>query len=200
MPHERTVVVTGFGPFGEHRVNASWAAVQEMSKLDLPDNLSLIQLEIPVEYKAVDKLVPFIWEKYKPDLVIHIGVSGIASELTLEQQGHNNGYDKLDVTQMVPKTPVCKENGPDCILSQINMSSVCEDINSSNCNVKAVVSYCAGRYLCGYAYYTSLHHNPSCSAFIHVPPLNEPYSAHQLALGIREALLSMLKQINPNDS
>lgn len=60
----------GFGPFGEHRVNASWAAVQEMTKLDLPDDLSLIPLEIPVEYKAVDKLVPFIWEKYKPDVSI----------------------------------------------------------------------------------------------------------------------------------
>lgn len=56
------------------------------------------------------------------------------------------------------------------------------------------------RYLCGYAYYTSLYQNPTCSAFIHVPPLGGPYSAQQLALGIREALLSMLKQISPEDS
>ncbi|PIK49990.1 putative pyroglutamyl-peptidase 1 [Apostichopus japonicus] len=200
MPDQKTVVVTGFGPFAEHRVNASWAAVQEMSKLDLPDYLSVIPVEMPVEYKAVDEIVPLIWARYKPDLVIHIGVSSIAAELTLEQQGHNNGYDKLDISSMLPKAPVCKENGPDCILSRIDMSRVCRDINSSDCNVKAVVSYCAGRYLCGYAYYTSLYQNPTCSAFIHVPPLGGPYSAQQLALGIREALLSMLKQISPEDS
>ena len=39
-------------------------------------------------------------------LVVHVGVSGIATELTLEQQAHNNGYDKPDVKLMVPSTAV----------------------------------------------------------------------------------------------
>ena len=30
-------------------------------------------------------------------LVVHVGVSGIAKGLTLEQLAHNDGYDKCDV-------------------------------------------------------------------------------------------------------
>jgi len=36
-------------------------------------------------------------------------------------------------------------------------------------------------------------------AFIHVPPLNRPYSARQLAESIRVAILSMLAQIDGRD-
>jgi hypothetical protein len=31
-------------------------------------------------------------------LVVHCGVSGIAQGLTLEQQAHNDGYDKFDIS------------------------------------------------------------------------------------------------------
>jgi len=39
----------------------------------------------------------------------------------------------------------------------------------------------------------------SSCAFIHVPPLNRPYSARQLADSIRVAVLAMLAQVDGRD-
>ena len=48
------VVVTGFGPFGVHKVNASWVAVQELKKKGLDDPfVDLVVEEIKVDYHYV---------------------------------------------------------------------------------------------------------------------------------------------------
>eukprot|EP00057_Strongylocentrotus_purpuratus_P032198 XP_786904.2 PREDICTED: pyroglutamyl-peptidase 1 [Strongylocentrotus purpuratus] len=196
---KKTIVVTGFGPFGEHEVNASWVAVQELERLGLKDDVQLVVKELPVIYDSVAITVPALWKEYNPVLMVHVGVSSVASELTLEQQGHNKGYNKPDVTSKFPETKDfnCIIGGPDCILSHINMAVASDKLNrTENCPVKAVVSYNAGRYLCGYCYYLSLHQSSDSSVFIHVPPLNQPYSGRELAEGLRTALLFMLQQID----
>ncbi|XP_012883780.1 PREDICTED: pyroglutamyl-peptidase 1 [Dipodomys ordii] len=60
--------VQGFGPFGEHTVNASWIAVQELEKLGLGDHVDLHVYEIPVEYQTVQQLIPALWEKHSPQV------------------------------------------------------------------------------------------------------------------------------------
>uniref|UniRef100_A0A8C6EKE9 Pyroglutamyl-peptidase I n=1 Tax=Microcebus murinus TaxID=30608 RepID=A0A8C6EKE9_MICMU len=62
-----------FGPFGEHTVNASWIAVQELEKLGLGDSVDLHVYEIPVEYRTVQRLIPALWEKHSPQVpVLHL--------------------------------------------------------------------------------------------------------------------------------
>uniref|UniRef100_A0A2K6G209 Pyroglutamyl-peptidase I n=1 Tax=Propithecus coquereli TaxID=379532 RepID=A0A2K6G209_PROCO len=68
----KAVVVTGFGPFGEHTVNASWIAVQELEKLGLGDSVDLHVYEIPVEYKTVQRLIPALWEKHSPQVSLRL--------------------------------------------------------------------------------------------------------------------------------
>ena len=61
-----TVLVTGFGPFGTHVVNASWVAVQSLEKIGISDDIELIVKHVPVEYDTVKEMVPKLWEEYKP--------------------------------------------------------------------------------------------------------------------------------------
>ena len=56
----------GFGPFGNHNVNASWEAVQELEKLVTSDEFVLVTREIPVEYDTVKTLVPSLWKQFQP--------------------------------------------------------------------------------------------------------------------------------------
>lgn len=51
------------------------------------------------------------------------------------------------------------------------------------------------RYLCEYIYYTSLSINPLRTLFIHVPELNKPYTANQIAKSLEEVLRLCLLQL-----
>ncbi|KAM4807915.1 pyroglutamyl-peptidase 1 [Rhinophrynus dorsalis] len=196
---KRAVVVTGFGPFGEHTVNSSWVAVQELEKLGLGDEVDLHVYEVPVEYQTVQRLIPGLWKKHKPQLIVHVGVSGMATTVTLEKCGHNVGYNGLDNCQFCPGTHCCVEGGPECLNSIIDMDIVCKRVEAAaaGLDVQFTVSTDAGRYLCDFTYYTSLYQSHGRSAFIHVPPLGKPYTAGQLGQAVQaiiKVILDMLDQ------
>ncbi|XP_063557888.1 pyroglutamyl-peptidase 1 isoform X4 [Gorilla gorilla gorilla] len=140
----KAVVVTGFGPFGEHTVNASWIAVQELEKLGLGDSVDLHVYEIPVEYQTVQRLIPALWEKHSPQLVVHVGVSGMATTVTLEKCGHNKGYKGLDNCRFCPGSQCCVEDGPESIDSIIDMDAVCKRVTTLGLDVSVTISQDAG--------------------------------------------------------
>lgn len=196
---KRTVIVTGFGPFGGHTINASSVAVRMLDEEGLKNkSVQLLVEELPVEYETVKATVPYLWKQYDPLLVVHVGVSGIATELTLEQLAHNDGYDKLDTQGKCPSSQCCVDDqDKNCVLvSGIDMEKVCAKINSSDIKAKAKVSHDPGRYLCDFAYFSSLHISHHNAAFIHVPPLDLPYSASEIAQGLRVAINEMIDQVS----
>lgn len=184
--------VSGFGPFGEHAVNASWIAVQELEKLGLRDGVDLHVYEVPVEYQTVQRLIPALWKKHSPQLVVHVGVSGMATTVTLEKCGHNVGYKGLDNCRFCPGSQCCVEGGPECIDSIIDMDLVCRRVSALGLDVTVTISKDAGRYLCDFTYYTSLYQSCGRSAFVHVPPLGKPYSAEQLGRALQAIIEEML--------
>ncbi|XP_061653041.1 pyroglutamyl-peptidase 1-like [Phyllopteryx taeniolatus] len=192
MANKKKVIVTGFEPFGEHAVNSSWVAVQELERLGLDEAVDLYVCEVPVEYQAVQSLLPSLWEQHLPQLVVHVGVSGLATTVTLEQCGHNKGYKRPDNCRFCPASQCCMEDGPDCISSLLDMDTVCERVNDSNVGVAVSVSKDAGRYLCDYTYYSSLFLGHGRCAFIHVPPLGKPYSSQQLGRALQAVVQEML--------
>lgn len=64
----RTILVTGFGPFGCHSVNASWEAVKLLPELlDIVAlGLKLVVELIPVKYEDTLKRLSELWEEHKP--------------------------------------------------------------------------------------------------------------------------------------
>ena len=78
-------------------------------------------------------------------LVIHVGVSIEAKDITLEQQAHNDGYKRLDVLDKCPSNNCCVDGGSDCLVSGVDMEKVCADVNQSGLKVTSVVSHDPGR-------------------------------------------------------
>lgn len=68
------VLVTGFGPYIGHPVNASWEAVKIMNKdeIEKKHNVELVLLEIPVTYENVDEFVPALWETHTPKVSFYL--------------------------------------------------------------------------------------------------------------------------------
>lgn len=78
-------------------------------------------------------------------LVVHVGVSGIADKITLEQRAHNLGYHRKDIGGKTPTQECCQEDGEECICTGIDMSQVSDEINKADNRLEAEVSHDAGR-------------------------------------------------------
>lgn len=51
------------------------------------------------------------------------------------------------------------------------------------------------RFLCEYIYYTSLSIDPGRTVFVHVPVLDKPYTAQQIAQGLAEIISLLVEQL-----
>ncbi|XP_063919336.1 pyroglutamyl-peptidase 1 [Zophobas morio] len=187
------IIVTGFGPFGEHRINASWECVKQLPQEI--DGYNVIKEEIPVSYDTIDKKIQALWKEFNPELVVHVGVSSIANKITLETCAYKEGYNRRDVHGNYPKNGTqcsadCCEN---CIQVGVNVNDISNHLNATK-SVKACVSVDAGRYLCEYVLFTSLSVDKDKAMFIHVPPLGKPYTEQELADGVLEVIRCALRQ------
>ena len=86
----KNILVTGFGPFTGHPINASWESVKLLPKIWNHEEVALIIDEIPVSYS--DCFDSEKWAEHDPIFFIHVGVSSIAEKVTLEAIGHNTCY------------------------------------------------------------------------------------------------------------
>jgi len=230
------VLISGFGPFRDHTVNASWEAVKiinpddiillsrhgrDMSSTadDFMANQPTIQItfcELEVVYNTIHQVIPDLWEKYKPHLVVHVGVSGIAKAITLEQNAHNSGYCSPDIKEVLPRQNQCVAGGCERLESGLNMTNAMRKVNtvvatygtrgglrssvsgypSIPNTIRAEVSNDPGRFLCDFIYYRSLSIDKDRTAFIHVPPLGKPYNANELALAISLCISEFIQQLH----
>lgn len=62
------MLIAGFGPFGEHSVNVSWVAVQNLKQRNLLPNVNVHIEEIPVDYMKVSQIVPDLWKQKNPQV------------------------------------------------------------------------------------------------------------------------------------
>ncbi|KAM3925447.1 pyroglutamyl-peptidase 1-like protein isoform 1-T1 [Leptodactylus fuscus] len=188
------IVVTGFGPYRNYFVNSSWEAVKELAKLGLGDNFQLKILELPVKYSAVEKKIKWIWTEVQPQLSVHVGMMSSSKAIALEQCGRNKGYMEKDLSGAHPQGGCCLLEGPDRIESAVNMKSICKNLSWPGVHV--IHSRDAGRYLCEYAYYISLHCGSGKAVFIHVPPLSRIITAEILGQALQIIIQEVLRQLN----
>lgn len=65
------VIVTGFGPFKGHDINASWETAKALRELNFEEsNINLIIKEVPVVYDTVINEIPSLWKEHQPDVCI----------------------------------------------------------------------------------------------------------------------------------
>ncbi|KAK7888690.1 hypothetical protein WMY93_024250 [Mugilogobius chulae] len=201
----------GHGPGKAHggrdRFWAVWGAHSQCQlgrsagaeKLGLGSEVDLHVYEVPVEYHTVQTLVPALWKQYHPLLVVHVGVSEMATTVTLEKCGRNHGYRVRDNSGRCPDAQCCVAGGPDCIDSVIDLESVCKRVNASGLGVAVSVSKDAGRYLCDFTYYTSLYLSHGRAAFVHVPPLGKPYNGEALGLTLQAIVHDILELLEDQE-
>ena len=165
----KTLLVTGFEPFGGQTVNPSWEAVDR-----LPEQIGgwkLHKLRIPVEYAAAPRRVLEKARELGADAVISVGQAGGRSAVTPEVIGINLREAAIaDNAGRLCKGEPIEERGPDGIFSTLPVREMAAAMAAKG--IPAKLSYSAGAYVCNDVLYTLLRHFEGTSVragFIHVP-------------------------------
>ena len=69
---KQKIILTGFGPFRGHDINASWESVKLVPNLWKNDEIEIVIEEIPVQYEFIQTQVPNKWADLNPVFYIHV--------------------------------------------------------------------------------------------------------------------------------
>lgn len=165
------ILVTGFDPFGEEKINPAYEAV----KL-LPDNIAgaeIIKLEIPTVFTRSVLVVEACIKNHRPDVVLSIGQAGGRSSITVEKAAINLAEARIpDNDGEQPLDQELQKDGETAYFATIPVKAIVNNIREHG--IPANISYTAGTYVCNSIMYNVLYmaHKkyPDIRAgFIHVP-------------------------------
>lgn len=182
----KTLLITGFDPFGGENINPSWETVQRLS--DKIGSYRLHKLQIPTRFGAAAEKVLETARVIEPDVIISVGQAGgrkgitpevVAINLQEASIPDNAGHQPTD-------TPVVAD-GPAAYFSTLPVRHMVDSIKATG--VPAHLSFSAGAFVCNDVMYTLLHHFQGTQVkcgFIHVPFLPEQAKANVPFLSLDE--------------
>ena len=150
--------------------------------------------QIPVAYDSVKDIVPELLNEVTPRLCVHVGVSPYKT-VVLEKFSRNSQYSMRDIHGKTPDGQCCVLGGPECLQTTFDLPRVLEKVSRRQSDVEFVLSSDAGRYLCDFIYYTSLHTGCTPVLFVHVTEMEKPYTVHQLATALKNVIEVLLDEI-----
>jgi len=171
-----TILVTGFGPFPGAPFNPTGLLAQRATRARRPAlaDVKIITHIFPTSYAAVDRELPSLIAKHKPDALLMFGLAPRASTLRVETRARNTlallpdagGASLGRWTIAIGKPASIKLRTPDrALLAALR-----------GLRPRATLSRDAGRYLCNYLCWrasetASISTRPRFTTFIHVPPV-----------------------------
>lgn len=169
----KTLLITGFDPFGGESIDPAWEAVKR-----LPDTVgewTLIKQEIPTVFGAASREVLDAAQKAQPDAILCIGQAGGRKAITPEMVGLNLRHARIaDNAGNQPQDEPVVQDGPAAYFATVPVRRMTAAIESAG--IPAAASYSAGTFVCNDTLYAVLHHYHGSAVqagFVHVPFLPE---------------------------
>lgn len=179
MTTTRTVLLTGFQPFGGEQVNPSWQAVSALQGARIAGH-RVVARELPVAFGTSLKALRAALKETQPSLVICVGQAGGRAQLSLERVAIN--VDDARIPDNAGAQPVdlpVVDGGPAAYFSTLPIKAMREALRAAG--FPAEVSQTAGTYVCNHVFYGLMHavraRRALRAGFIHIP-----YSPAQAAV------------------
>lgn len=174
----KTLLLTGFGPFGEIKENPSLLLVRELEKtLVLPDDFRLVTQILPVVYDEAGQQTRNLIRSKNPDILISFGVAASRDNISLERVALNlQDADIPDNADVLKRGDLIDPIGPKAYFSNLplkDLQSVCETAGGAT-----AVSNHAGGYICNEVFYVAAQEIEALGlstrfGFIHLPEIAE---------------------------
>lgn len=184
----KTLLITGFDPFGGETVNPSWAAVAQLPAV--VGEYRLYKLMIPTVFGDAARRVIEKAQALSPNVILCIGQAGGRGALTPERIGINIRDARIaDNAGNQPCGEKIVPDGPAAYFSTVSVEAMA--LAANNMGIAATVSNSAGAFVCNDTLYSLLHRFAATETkvgFIHVPYLPEQGSPsmalEQTAMGL----------------
>ncbi|WP_448060538.1 pyroglutamyl-peptidase I [Cellulomonas hominis] len=171
------VLLTGFEPFDGQRVNASWAAVEQVA-LDWTGPAELVTRRLPVSFARSATMLRTLVAEVDPDLVVCVGEAGGRGTVSLERVALNVQDARIpDEDGASPVDEPVVAGGPVAHLSSLPLKACLVAVRAEGVPVE--VSNTAGTYVCNSVAYVLAElieqgrrqggTEPPRGGFVHVP-------------------------------
>jgi pyroglutamyl-peptidase len=171
----KTVLLTGFEPFGGESRNPSEEIVRQLHDLIIFRHRVVGGL-LPCVFGAARKELKHLIKLYEPALVLCIGQAGGRAEITPERVAIN--IDDARIADNAGQQPVDKpiiKTGPAAYWSTLPSKAIVAALQKNG--IPAAVSQTAGTFVCNHVFYGLMHElrgqTKVRGGFIHVPYLPE---------------------------
>ena len=187
------VLVTGFGPFGDHDTNPAQGAVTLLAEQWRPPaGVSLRTAILPVSFaRAVTGTRELIVE-HRPDVVVGVGLAAGREAINLERAAVNLVDARIpDVDGAQPVDVAVLPGGPPAVFTTLPVKRCV--IALLDVGLPAELSLSAGSYVCNAVMYAAGVAAPvgTRTGFVHIPPV-EVLEVAQVARGLGIVLDTVL--------
>jgi pyroglutamyl-peptidase len=172
----RTILVTGFEPFGGETVNASWEAAQKLEGWRHGDTVAVARL-LPCAYDAsVKKLVEAV-ETLRPVALLMTGQAARRGVVCVERFAHNlDDATAPDNDGVLRRGLRISRGAPNWLEASSPVRTIASAINEAG--MPARVSRNAGAFVCNHLYFGALQYlsdkqSPIPAVFVHLPATPE---------------------------
>lgn len=167
----KTLLVTGYEPFGGRDTNPSWEAASM-----LPDEMNgvrIVKRELPVVYSRGTRLLNSLIDELKPDAVLSLGLAGGRRVISIERMAFNlRETSSPDNDGYVAAGERIAPDGDDGYFTTLPNREMKEALEKEN--IPAELSTSPGFYLCNNAMYVAQYRIHTdmpqmIGGFVHVP-------------------------------
>jgi len=171
----RTILITGFGRFPGSPINPSGLIATRLVRRRRPALAGTRRVAhvFATRYEAVDRELPALLAREKPDIVVMFGVATRSRRVRVEERARNRVALLPDAGGYRPAAPTITPHR-DALRNPLPLARLVKAARSAG--VIAARSRNAGTYLCNYVYWRALEAaarpgGPGLVIFIHVPPV-----------------------------
>ena len=170
-----TILITGFGPFPGAPFNPTGPLVERLARMRRPAlaGVTIVPHVFQTSYEAVDRDLPKLIARHKPDALLMFGLALRAKTLRIETRARNALALLPDVSGQSLRRHTIVKGGPSAMALPARARHLFAVSRAAR--IPLVVSRDAGRYLCNYlcwrAAEAAARDGPRIASFVHVPPV-----------------------------
>lgn len=177
----RTLLVSGFTPWGAHTHNPSGTVAGRVDG-EMLSGARVHGLTLPVDLEAAWPLLREAIDTIGPEAVLCLGLAAGRPVVSLERVAVNVAdFHEPDDAGRTPRDRPIVDDGPDALLATFPNRAAVERIRAAG--IPAAVSDTAGTYLCNAVLYRALHHLRAARPAVPAGFMHLPYTPEQVAAG-----------------